>query len=1079
MALLIRELAETWKDAGPEPSVELQVRHQAGKRLVQRLVPLPIPADTARHEPPGDPRPGARSEARDKGVPEPARLDGHVLISGGLGALGLATAEWLVDRGVPSLILVGRRPPSPGTMARLENWRRQGTDITVVQSDVSDAGFLPRLSATLDDSPWQLRGIIHAAGVLEDTSIERLEAEGWQRVLQPKLLGAWQLHQLSLAHPVEVFVLYSSLASLLGSPGQSPYGAANAGMDGLATWRRALGLPALSVNWGPWSGSGMAERGLERSSRSLDSLGVAPQPPGTYLQRLDALLFGSADRNGLRPTDVPAGVGVARMRLDVIGSLLGGRPQAAFLEELTATEAPAASTARDSGLRDQLLAEAPQDRSTTMLAYLRSTLSRLLDMDAEQIDPELHLMEAAADSLMVMDAVSQFQKDLGLMIYPREIYEHPRVGSLASYLAEAFSLSRGEAGLMPPPAASDDLPLTLRLPASVRSKPVPPAAKLLPAVFVLSSPRAGSTLLRVMLAGHPQLFSPPELHLLPFGSMGERGEALRQSHLGEGLERALMDLQGADVETCRQVLKGWEEEDRSVASVYRELQELAAGRILVDKSPTYALHPETLQNAEASFDQPRYIHLVRHPYAVIRSFVDLRMDRLFGVAEGDPYHLAETIWRTCNQNVQELHDQLGDQRVFRVLYEDLVGSPESTLTDLCEFLAIPFDPALLAPYEGSRLTDGPHSQSLSVGDPNFRRHRGIEASLAESWRSAELPWPLQASTVRLAEGFGYTLPRESATIAPLPTRPARQAGGAGLAAPAAAPPPAMREEFVDVGGLRLCRCEWGPEDGHPVLCLHGLLDQGLHWEPVAVPLAAAGFRVIAPDLRGHGRSDHVGPGGTYQTLDFIGDAVALVDRILDRPFSLIGHSLGTVVASGLASLREAMVERLVLIEPVLPSSATTDDVRDTVNTLVGYALEPPRHSVMPDRATAAARLRRAMASLSPDFAERLVERATRQEGEGWVWRWDAVLQTRMSLNLQSGPLHRSAYLRLLEGLRIPLTVFQGESSAFNRPEDLQALRDAMPDARRVLLHGGHNLVVDNPEALGTVLLQALDSRSRS
>ncbi len=1059
MALLIRELAEAWKAPGPDPSAELQVLHRSGERLVQRLTRLPTPAGTAR--------------------PEAARLDGHVLISGGLGALGLATSEWLVARGVPSLILVGRRPPPPETMARLESWRRQGTDITVVQADVSDAGFIPQLSATLDDSPWPLRGIVHAAGVLEDTSVERLEAEGWQRVLQPKLLGAWQLHQLSLAHPVEVFVLYSSLASLLGSPGQSAYGAANAGLDSLAAWRRGLGLPALSVNWGPWSGSGMAERGLERSGRSLESLGVVPQPPGAYLKLLGSLLFGSADRNGPLPADLPANLGVARMRLEFIGRLLGGRPQGAFLADLTPTEAPAASPAGDPGLRAQLLAEAPQARATTMLAYLRRTLSRLLGMDAKQIDPELHLMEAAADSLMVMDAISQIQKDLGLMIYPREIYEHPRVGSLASYLAEAFSFSQGEAGLIQPPAASADLPAALRLPASARSRPVPPAAKLPAAIFVLSSPRAGSTLLRVMLAGHPQLFSPPELHLLPFASMGERAEALGQSHLGEGLERALMDLQGADVHACRRVLKSWEEEDRSIASVYRQLQELAAGRILVDKSPTYALHQETLQQAEASFNQPRYIHLVRHPCAVIRSFVDLRMDRLFGAGDGDPYHLAETIWRTCNQNVQQLHDQLGDQRVRRVLYEDLVRSPEDTLTDLCEFLAIPFDPALLAPYEGSRLTDGPHIQSLSVGDPNFRRHRGIDASLAESWRRAELPWPLQASTARLAEGFGYTLPRESASVPVVPTRPASQASGAGLAAPAATPPLAMREEFVEVGGLRLCRCEWGPEDGHPVLCLHGLLDQGLLWAPVAVQLAAAGFRVIAPDLRGHGRSDHVGPGGTYQILDFISDAVALVDRILDRPFTLIGHSLGTVVASGLASLREAMVERLVLIEPVLPSSATTDDVRDTVNTLVSYALEPPRHRVMPDRATAAARLRRAMASLSSGFAERLVERVTRQEGEGWVWRWDAVLQTRMSLNLQGGPLHRSAYLRLLEGLRPQLTVVQGETSAFNRPEDLQALRNAMPSARRLLLDGGHNLILDNPEDLGAALLQVLGVGVRS
>jgi pimeloyl-ACP methyl ester carboxylesterase len=283
----------------------------------------------------------------------------------------------------------------------------------------------------------------------------------------------------------------------------------------------------------------------------------------------------------------------------------------------------------------------------------------------------------------------------------------------------------------------------------------------------------------------------------------------------------------------------------------------------------------------------------------------------------------------------------------------------------------------------------------------------------------------------------------------------------------------MREEFLELGGLWLCHCEWGPENGHPVLCLHGLLDQGLIWEPVALHLAAAGFRVIAPDLRGHGRSDHVGPGGSYQPLDFIGDAVALVDRILDRPCILIGHSLGTVVASGLASLREAMVERLVLIEPVLPGTSTNDDVRETLSTLVTYALEPPRHSVMPNRNTATERLQRALPSLPSEFAERLVERGTRQQGDGWVWRWDALLQTRMSLNLQSGPLHRSAYLRLLQGLQPPITVIQGDTSTFNRPEDLRDLQAAMPGARRLLLDGGHNLVVDNPDALCTALLDAV------
>jgi hypothetical protein len=510
-----------------------------------------------------------------------------------------------------------------------------------------------------------------------------------------------------------------------------------------------------------------------------------------------------------------------------------------------------------------------------------------------------------------------------------------------------------------------------------------------------------------------------------------------------------MELEGIDGKASRALVQSWEEADLPVTSVYARLQERAGGRILVDKSPTYALHAETLQRAEAVFDQPLYIHLVRHPYSVIRSFVDLRMERLFGVEEGDPHSLAETIWRTCNRHVRDLAGQLGPARVHRVGYEELVARPEATITELCSFLGIPFDGALLTPHEGGRLTDGPHRQSLSVGDPNFSRRRQIDPSLAEAWRAVTLPRPLQPSSRELAESFGYLLPES---------------------APASAPPE-RREAFVTVRGLQLCRCEWGPADGPPVLCLHGLLDQGLIWEPVAQALAAAGYRVIAPDLRGHGRSDHGGAGGSYTPLEFIGDAVALVDQLLDQPFRLVGHSLGTVVASGVASLREEKVNGLVLIEPVLPALATTTAVRDTVGTLVGYALEPPRHSVMASQAVAVERLRRVLPSLADDFAGRLVERVTQRQGEGWVWRWDAVLQTRMSLNLQSGPLHREAYRQLLGELRPPLEVIQGASSAFNRADDLADLRSALPQARWRQLEGGHNLVVDNPAALSQALLQ--------
>jgi pimeloyl-ACP methyl ester carboxylesterase len=123
-------------------------------------------------------------------------------------------------------------------------------------------------------------------------------------------------------------------------------------------------------------------------------------------------------------------------------------------------------------------------------------------------------------------------------------------------------------------------------------------------------------------------------------------------------------------------------------------------------------------------------------------------------------------------------------------------------------------------------------------------------------------------------------------------------------------------------------------------------------------------------------------------------------------------------------------------------------------------------------------LRRALPALSPAFAKRLAARATRPEGEGLIWRWDPILQTRMSLGMQGGPLNREAYLQMLSDLPCPITVIQGDASGFNRPEDLEALQGAMPKARRQLLAGGHNLLVEAPERLSATVLEALNCARR-
>ena len=154
--------------------------------------------------------------------------------------------------------------------------------------------------------------------------------------------------------------------------------------------------------------------------------------------------------------------------------------------------------------------------------------------------------------------------------------------------------------------------------------------------------------------------------------------------------------------------------------------------------------------------------------------------------------------------------------------------------------------------------------------------------------AGEAPHSLQTQTLALTQQFNYDLPdpevsKTPATATPVAaqngTRPSSVSDGL---APAVIPVE-MREHILHVRGLDICLCEWGPKDGTPILCLHGILDQGLVWEPVAMALAKAGYRVIAPDLRGHGKSAHVGPGGEYHLMDFLGDVVTLVERMLIVP----------------------------------------------------------------------------------------------------------------------------------------------------------------------------------------------------
>ena len=214
--------------------------------------------------------------------------DASYLVTGGFGGLGMIFAEWLASRGARELVLVGRNAPGPRAMQTIRDMEVQGVVVHQMLADVGDRESVDVLCrATLGRRP--VRGVLHAAGVLDNCGLLQLTPSSISRVMQAKVEGGWNLHRSTRGLDLDFFVLCSSAATLLGSPGQANYVAANGVLDALAVYRRSLGLPALSVQWGPWNAAGMTESLQVDPVRS----GVRKMKPAEALACLEQLLRGT------------------------------------------------------------------------------------------------------------------------------------------------------------------------------------------------------------------------------------------------------------------------------------------------------------------------------------------------------------------------------------------------------------------------------------------------------------------------------------------------------------------------------------------------------------------------------------------------------------------------------------------------------------------------------------------------------------------------------------------------------------------------------------------------------------------
>ncbi len=375
---------------------------------------------------------------------ETVRTDGSYLVTGGLGGLGLRLAGWLLERGAGHVVLLGRRAPDDATGRALDALEAPER-ITVLRADVGNRAELAQAFAAIAAHLPPLRGVVHAAGVLEDGVLQGQPWSAFQRVLAPKVRGAWNLHELTAGLSLDFFALFSSLAAVLGGGGQGAYAAGNAFLDGLAHFRRAHGLPATSIQWGPWAEVGMAAADPALRAGRLGERGVQSMTPDQALDALAHIL----DRR-------PVEVAVARADW---ARVVAARPHSARLLSKLARDGAAAQTGADRRRQpegasrpamDALAAapasERPELLRTLVIRQVRSTMG--LD-DGMAIELDAPLKDYGLDSLMAVELRNRIGGELKANLPSSMLFDHPSVQALTEHLLERLDL----AGASPEPAA--------------------------------------------------------------------------------------------------------------------------------------------------------------------------------------------------------------------------------------------------------------------------------------------------------------------------------------------------------------------------------------------------------------------------------------------------------------------------------------------------------------------------------------------------------------------------------------------------------------------------------------------------
>ncbi len=378
---------------------------------------------------------GQRRSARFTRALEPANVigrfeissEGTYLITGGLGGIGLHVVAWLAKAGAKHLVLIGRTGSLETATGEIKGLENKGCEVVVMCADVSNKNELALAFNKIEVSMPPLMGVFHCAGIFDDRLLVNHEWEIFERVFAAKVRGAWNLHLLSQGKKLHIFALFSSLFSVLPEPGLGNYAAANSFMDSLARYRNALGLPGLSINWGPWGSVGMAKAVGEKRIAQWAAHGIETLTTDRALQCLEFLI-----RRGV------ANGSAASLNPSKLVQSFSNEFQRSFFRDLVAVENE--ELIEDSGVLTRL-ENAPKEKWSDILhEYICSLTVGVLGLSSSySLDEEKGFFQLGMDSLTSMEMRNRLESGLERTFQATLLFKYPSIVSLTDYLTEELS----------------------------------------------------------------------------------------------------------------------------------------------------------------------------------------------------------------------------------------------------------------------------------------------------------------------------------------------------------------------------------------------------------------------------------------------------------------------------------------------------------------------------------------------------------------------------------------------------------------------------------------------------------------